>query len=130
MVDMNEIIVASKDKDLKAVFNGLLVDLFNELGGMEKDAIDVMVPMLNEAGIANSRASVVGKLSIMGVKKIVKPKTVIKAKKNEGPTKKELVLTFISLLRVNIYEVDSLNNMRKGDIKNLIKAVEELMVEV
>ena len=121
-MDMNKMLVAFNDTKNKAPYNALLLEMFNKLGGMEAGAVDLMIPELVKAGITIKRASLIGKLSIMGVKQIVKPKAKAAKKKDEGPTKKELVTSFLELLALTIDKADSLNNCRKGDMSNMIGA--------
>ena len=127
MVNMNEMVELSKDKRMKAVFNSKLVEMFNEFGGCENNALDLIMDELKEAGIELTRKQVQGKLSISGVKQIVKQKP--KAKKKEGPTKKDLIVAFLRVVGLSIGEVDSLNNMRKADIEKLTEAVNNLLPE-
>lgn len=121
MVNMSEMVVLSKDKTMKAVFNAKLVEMFTEFGGVENDALPKVIEALKEAGIELSRKSVMGKLSISGVKQIVKQAP--KKPKKEGPTKKELINAFLKIVGLSISEIDSINNMRKQDIVNLTNAV-------
>ena len=120
MVDMNKLALAYNDKKNKAVFNNLLLDMFNELGGADAGAVDKMVTELNGADIPIKRASVIGKLSIMGVKTIVK-KAEKTAKKDEGPSKKDLIRTFIEVSGADINKLSTLPNLKKADIAYLIE---------
>jgi len=120
MVDMNKLALAYNDKKNKAVFNNLLLDMFNELGGADAGAVDKMVTELNGADIPIKRASVIGKLSIMGVKTIVK-KAEKPAKKDEGPSKKDLIRTFIEVSGADINKLSTLPNLKKADIAYLIE---------
>lgn len=127
MVDMNKLVVAFKDTKNKGPFNALLLAMFNELGGAEAGAVDLIVNEFEKAGIVCKRKSIIGKLGVMGIKTIVKPKARKTEKKDEGPTKKELISSFISLLGITIDMVDTINNMRKADIKALHSAVINLL---
>ncbi len=120
MGNMNDLVVAFADKKNKAIFNNLLLKIFNELGGVEKGAVDVMVEEFTKADLVIKRASIIGKLSIMGVKSIVKPKEKKPTKKNEGPTKKELINTLLGSLGLKIDDISTLPNLKKADIQTLI----------
>jgi len=129
MVSMDKLLVASKDKKNKAGFNALLLGAFNDLGGAENNAVDVLNEALIDAGILlkktkkECRASLIGKLGVMGVKQIVKKKEAKKKDPNE-PTKKDLINTLVALLEIEVADIDTVNNMRKGDILTIIHAVE------
>ena len=132
MVKMDKLVVAFGDKQNKAGFNALLKEAFLELGGAENNAVDTLNEALIEADIKlkktkkECRASLIGKLGVMGVKQIVKKKTPATKKDPNEPTKKDLIKSLVSLLGVELDEVDTLNNMRKGDIVTLINAVKVL----
>ena len=128
MVDMNKLVVAFKDSKNKVVFNTLLLDMFNELGGAEANAVDLIGAEFTKAGIDCKRKSVIGKLGVMGVKTIVKPKKKAPKKDPDEPTKKELIISLVTFLSADINRLDTLNNMRKADILYLSELVESLVV--
>ena len=132
MVNMDKLLVAFQDKKNKAAFNKLLVDAFDVLGGADNNAVETLVDALIDAGInlkktrKESRACLIGKLGVMGVKKIVKKK-VTKKRDPDEPTKDDLVKKFVNLLELDLSDLDTLNNMRKGEIQVMIDAVKALI---
>ena len=129
MVNVNDLVVAFKDKKNKAIFNNLVLEMFNEFGGAEKDALPKIMDVLKAAEIDCKRASVIGKLGVMGVKSIVKPKVKSTKKKDEGPTKKELITELLPLLGLTVNDMTTLPNLKKADIKTLIDCYNELVGE-
>ncbi len=123
MVDMNKLVVAFKDTKNKVVFNTLLLEMFNELGGAEANAVDTITAELVKAGIVCKRASVIGKLGVMGVKTIVKPKKKAPKKDPNEPTKKELVSSLVEAFGCSVNDIDTVNNMRKGQIQFMLTEV-------
>ena len=126
-MDMNNLVVAHKDSKNKAVFNQLLLKAFNELGGAENNAVDTLDFELKAAGVDCKRKSIIGKLSIMGVKSITKPKVKKTAKKDDGPTKKELINTFLKLTGTTADDFKTLPNLKKDDVKGLIAVYEAIL---
>ena len=120
---MNKLVVAFKDTKNKVVFNTLLLEMFNELGGAEENAVEEIMQELVKAGIACKRASVIGKLGVMGVKTIVKPKKKAPKKDPNEPTKKELVSSLVEAFGCSVNDIDTVNNMRKGQIEFMLNEV-------
>ena len=129
MIDANDLVVAFKDKKNKAIFNNQLLKMFKEFGGAEKDALPQIMDVLKAAEIDCKRASVIGKLGVMGVKSIVKPKVKSTKKKDEGPSKKDLIAELLPLLGLSVNDLTTLPNLKKADIQTLIDCYTELVGE-
>ena len=122
MIDINDLSVAQKDNN-KELVNNLLLQMFNEAGGSENNAIDFICETLSNADIDISRESLIGKLSYMGVKKIVKHERKAQKTAPKEPTKKELIRDLLNLLNLSVNDVTTLLTLKKADIKVLIEAI-------
>ena len=123
----NEIIIeAYGKKDLKTV-NTELVKMFNccnrNLGMLMGKLKDI------EGVKALSRKSIIGKLSYMGEKNIV-PKVDAPAKKDTGPTKKELVSKLVKLLECSIDDIATFNNVKKSEIEFVTTRIKLLREQI
>ena len=109
----------------KTDFNVELVNFFESDPEVDRN-LDTCVKLLNDAGINLKRQQVIGKLSICGVKNIVPKVDKPKVKKDNGPTKKELIANLAELLELSVTDLLTFNNVKKAEIAKVIKAVQAL----
>ena len=109
----------------KTVFNQELVKFFETDPEVDRN-LDTCVKLLNDAGIKLSRRQVIGKLSICNVKNIVPKKDTPKVKKDNGPTKKELIANLVELLGLSVTDLLTFNNVKKAEIAKVIEAIKAL----